>query len=91
MKNWNIFVKTAIIAFLVFGVVTTVRLNIEIGDFEDKVSSASETIEKLETDIDALTEKVEQKVDEEYIQKIARETLGYYKPSEIVFYNDTAR
>ena len=37
--------------------------------------------ERLQTELDA-------PVDDEYIEKVAKEKLGYRKPAEIIFYND---
>lgn len=91
MKNWNFFVKAAIIIFLIFGVVTTVQLGLQISDLEDKVEDASEQIAALSDDVDELLDEIDQPMDENYIKKIAREALNYHLPSEIVFYNDMAR
>ena len=91
MKNWNISVKIARIVFLLFGVITIVRLRVRIGDLEDSVAAARDEVESLSAQIEELTEEVEEPIDDEYIRKIAREILGYHLPSEIVFYNDTAR
>ena len=41
MKNWNFFIKLAVIFFIVFGAITIVRLSVQISDLESK-------IEKLE-------------------------------------------
>ncbi len=88
MKNWNFFVKLAVIFFIVFGVITIVRLRLQISGLEDNVESASAQIAELSDDIDALLEEIEEPVDEDYIKRVARDNLNYHLPNEIVFYND---
>ncbi len=90
MKNWNFFVKAALLVFLLFGVITIIQLGTQISDLEDKVADADQQIEALNTDIEELWAELDQPVDEEYMKKIAREALNYHLPSEIVFYNDLA-
>lgn len=90
MKNWNFFVKLAIIVFLVFGVVTSVELGIQISELEDKVTQSEEQIEVMNNEIEELFAEFDRPVDPDYIKKIARESLGYHLPAEIVFYNDMA-
>ncbi len=89
MKNWNFFVKLAVIFFIVFGVITIVRLRLQISGLEDNVESASAQIAELSDDIDALLEEIEEPVDEDYIKRVARDNLNYHLPNEIVFYNDS--
>lgn len=88
MKNWNFFVKLAVIFFVVFGVITIVRLRLQISGLEDNVESASAQIAELSDDIDALLEEIEEPVDEDYIKRVARDNLNYHLPNEIVFYSD---
>lgn len=88
MKNWNFFVKLAVIFFVVFGVITIVRLRLQISGLEDNVESASAQIAELSDDIDALLEEIEEPVDEDYIKRVARDNLNYHLPDEIVFYGD---
>ncbi len=90
MKNWNFSVKAAIIAFLIFGVVTAIQLNTEISELEDQIEVVSAQKEELNDDIDSLLDEIERPKDEAYIKRIAREALNYYMPNEIVFYNDIA-
>ena len=88
MKNWNFFIKLAVIFFIVFGAITIVRLSVQISDLESNVESAQTEIEELNEDLGALLEEIEEPVDEEYIMRIARENLNYHLPNEIIFYND---
>lgn len=91
MKNWNFFVKAAVIAFLIFGVVTTVQLGSQISELEGKVAVSEKQRDSLQAEVEELLDEIEQPVDAEYIKKIAREALNYHLPKEIVFYNDIAR
>jgi len=90
MKNWSFSVKVAIMIFLVFGIVTTIQLGTEISELEDQLAEANTQKEVLTEDIDSLLDQIERPKDEGYIKRIARESLNYYMPNEIVFYNDIA-
>ena len=90
MKNWSFSVKIAIMVFLVFGVVTTIQLGTEISELEDQFAYSNAQKEALTEDIDSLLDEIERPKDEEYIKRIARESLNYYMPNDIVFYNDIA-
>lgn len=88
MKNWNFFVKIAVIFFIIFGAITIVRLRIQISELEDNVESVSAQTAELNDDIDALLEEIEEPVDDDYIMRAARDNLNYHLPNEIVFFND---
>lgn len=90
MKNWSFSVKAAIMIFLIFGIVTTVQLATEISELEDQLAEINAQKEELTGDIDSLLDEIERPKDEEYIKRLARESLNYYMPNEIVFYNDIA-
>ena len=44
----------------------------------------------LEDDITELNIKLSTPISDEYIERVAREQLGYRMPGEIIFYNDIA-
>ena len=88
MKNWNFFIKLTVILFVIFGAVTIVRLRLQISGLEDNVESAGAEIESLNEDVEALLEEIEDPVDDDYITRIARDTLNYHLPNEIIFFNN---
>ncbi|MBQ7006272.1 MAG: septum formation initiator family protein [Oscillospiraceae bacterium] len=90
MKNWSFSVKLAVLAFLIFGVATTVQLSTEISEQEDKLVSMTERRDNLADEIDGLLDEIQRPKDEDFIKRLARESLNYYMPNEIVFYNDIA-
>lgn len=90
MKNWNFSVKAAIMVFLIFGIVTIIQLSTEISELQDKLTEIRAQKEELTGDIDSLIDEIERPKDEEYIKRLARQSLNYYMPNEIVFYNDIA-
>lgn len=90
MKNWNFSVKVAIMVFLVFGIVTTIQLGTEISELEDRLEGSNTQREELSEEIDSLLDEISRPKDEKYIKRIARESLNFYMPNDIVFFNDIA-
>lgn len=90
MKSWSFSVKAAILVFLIFGIVTTIQLATEISELESQLSDMTAQHEELSNDIDSLLDEIARPKDESFIKRIARESLNYYMPNEIVFYNDIA-
>ncbi|MCI8589806.1 MAG: hypothetical protein HFE77_03745 [Clostridiales bacterium] len=91
MKNWNFFMKIAVLVFLLFGIITTVQLNLQISELKKTATASRSEIDSLNDDIDELIDEIEQPIDENYIMKFARESLNYHLPSEIVYYNDMTK
>ena len=88
MKNWNFFMKIAVIVLMLFGIVTTIQLGIHISELQENVAEAQQRVDELNNQIGELVDEIEQPVDRDYIMKIARESLNYHLPNEIVYYND---
>ncbi|MBQ8697313.1 MAG: septum formation initiator family protein [Clostridia bacterium] len=90
MKSWSFSVKAAILVFLIFGIVTTIQLATEISELESQLADMNAQHEELSNDIDSLLDEIARPKDESFIKRIARESLNYYMPNEIVFFNDIA-
>ena len=86
----NLFVKAALAIFAVFAIITVMTLRSKLDDLEVQKK-------ELESQLEEYAEKVEKMLyelslsDEEYIEKYAREVLGYHKSGEIVFKNASDR
>ena len=84
----NVFIKAAILAVIVFCVVSIIRLRSDLHELQRNEEALlaqkiayEEEIEKLKADLAA-------DMDDDYIMRIAREKLNYYLPDEIIFFSD---
>lgn len=82
--NW--LVRLAVVFLLVFSVVTVITIQAELSELKTQKA-------ELEKQLDDYTEQVEKMRYElslsleEYIEKYAREVLGYHKNGEIIYKN----
>lgn len=85
-KKTNLFTKAALVFLAIFSVITVITLQARLNDLKEQKA-------ELEAQVEQYSEKVEKMryelslSDEEYIEKYAREVLGYHKNGEIVFKN----
>ena len=63
---------------------------LDMTDLYNTPGSADRVIAELGDNIEKLNIRIETPMTVENIEKIARETLGYRDPDEIIFYNDLA-
>lgn len=82
------FLRTLIFAFMIIGIVSVVKLQLEYNSLKARrdalaaeIQATTERIEMLETTLDT-------PFDDDYIIKIAREKLNLRLPEEIVYYNN---
>lgn len=79
------YLRVILIIVLVYFSVTFVRQQLSINEYNVKLKSVKEDISETKAKIDELKD-IETKVDDsEYIERIAREELGYVKPYEKIF------
>ena len=84
----TLFMKLALLAFVLFCLITILQLRMEFNELTEKGQLIREQIEKCEDHIEELNERLEEKFDEDYIEKVARDQMNYCKPDEMVIYND---
>ncbi len=89
--NWLLYI--AVVAFVIYIAVTIVDQNVriknakqELADLDDTISLQSIKIEELKGVADAV-EKNDLDSYADYIERIAREDLGYVKNGEVVYIN----
>lgn len=90
-QRLNIFVKVAIITFICFCIATIVGQQFEYNSLCETEDEINSHIEELRIDIEELEEMIDQPYDDEYVKKVARKSLGYHMPEEIIYYNDLAK
>lgn len=84
----SIFTRAALSLFAAFALITVITLRIKLNELKEQkaelevqLAEYSEKTEKLQYELSLS--------DEEYIEKYAREVLGYHKNGEIIFKNSS--
>lgn len=84
----SIIVKSAIILFAVFCVITVIRLQFKNNDIKSEIGEMNEKLEAAEKNLDDLKRQADEPYDEEYISGVAKEKIGLRYPDEVIFYNN---
>ena len=90
-RNTNVFVKAAVLVFIVFCTVTIVKMQFEFNTLKENKENVEAQIKAYELRIDELESRLEEQFDTAYIIRIARDKLNYRLPEEIIFYNDLTK
>ena len=79
----------AIIGFAFYAVITIINQNVQIADKKAELKDLQQQINVVEIETQYLKKVQEYKGDElsEYIEKIAKENLGYVSEGERIFIN----
>jgi len=88
MEKTNFLLKTAFVVFILFCLVTIVKLQFDFNELSDRRADLLLEVDAINERIAALQDTLNTPFDEEYIIKIAKEKLNMRLPEEIVFYND---
>ena len=92
MKNRsNIFVKTAVLVFVIFCSVTIIRMQFEFNELKEDKEQVEEQIRNYQLRIDELQAQLDEQFNTDYIMRVARDKLNYRLPDEIIFYNDLSK
>ncbi|MBR7184359.1 MAG: septum formation initiator family protein [Clostridia bacterium] len=84
----SMFVRLAVLAFLVCTLILAARLLMEYNDLREEAALLRAEIEESSLHIEALQDQLEAPFDDDYVIKIAKEKLNLSLPQEIIFYND---
>lgn len=90
-KHSNIFVKTAILVFVIFCSVTIIRMQFEFNELKENKEQVEEQIKNYQLKIDELQAQLDEQFNTDYIMRVARDKLNYRLPEEIIFYNDLSK
>lgn len=88
-SNSNLIVKFAVLCIIVILIFAVIKIQTELNELKSKKAELVKQIEDVEDTIEEVTIRLDTPVNDEYIERAAREFLGYGKPGEIVFYNAT--
>ncbi|HPE95126.1 MAG TPA: septum formation initiator family protein [Bacillota bacterium] len=86
----NIFVRLAVVAVVLFFIITVIDLRSQLNSLKDEKERLETTVIKLNDNIEEINAELDTPLTDEYIEKIARELYDYRDADEIIFYNDTA-
>ena len=88
MKNkTGLFSKLLIAFLLVFSLITIISLQTRLSELKEQKAELSVELERYSEDVAEMRYELSL-TKEEYIEKYAREVLGYHKNGEIVFKNN---
>ncbi len=86
----NLAVKAALGGILVVLFISVVNMQIHLKTLREDREKLESQIADLKDDIAETNYRLSEEVNAEYIERYAREKLGYRFPNEILFYNDIA-
>ena len=86
--NGNIMVKFAFLCVLVILVFAVVNMQMQLSELRESKKQLEDSLQRVTDVIEEATIRLNTPLSDEYIERGAREKLGYRKPGEIIFYND---
>ena len=86
--NGNIMVKFAFVCVLVILVFAVVNMQMQLSELRESKKQLEDSLQRVTDVIEEATIRLNTPLSDEYIERVAREKLGYSKPGEIIFYND---
>ena len=85
-KSRNFLLKIALCVFVVYVVGMLISLQAQISAKQQEYAQVQEDISSQQAENQEILDSLEQD-DEEYIERVAREKLGYAKPGDQIFVN----
>ena len=86
-KKSGLFSKIVIAFLLVFSLITIITLQTQLSDLKERKAELSAQLDEYSENVERMRYELSL-TKEEYIEKYAREVLGYHKNGEIVFKNN---
>lgn len=86
--NDNIMLKFAFVCVLVILVFAVVNMQMQLAELRESKKQLEDSLQRVTDVIEETTIRLNTPLSDEYIERVAREKLGYRKPGEIIFYND---
>ena len=83
----SLIIRTAFTLIFIFLLVSVINLQVEMNELRKERDAKMEKVQQMQDSIDELELRLAEPVNDEYIERIARE-LGYKKPNEIIFRNN---
>ena len=83
----NLVIRAAFTIIFIFLLISVINLQVEMNELRKERDARLVEVQRIQDSIDELELRISQPLDDEYIERVARE-LGYRKPNEIIFRND---
>ena len=88
IKRSNLIIRIAFVFIFVFLFVSVINLQVEIRNLRAERNERAEAIQSLQDEIDELELRISAPIDDAFMERVARERLGYRRQGEIIYYND---
>ncbi len=86
----NLIIRIAFTLVFIFLFVSVINLQVEMNDLRKIRDERVELVNELQDNVDELELRIAEPIDDEYIERVARDLLGLRKPNEIIFVNGIA-
>ena len=83
----SLIIRTAFTLIFIFLLVSVINLQVEMNELRKERDARLEQVQRLQDSIDELELRIAEPIDNEYIERVARE-LGYRKPNEVIYRNN---
>ncbi|MBO4453060.1 MAG: septum formation initiator family protein [Clostridia bacterium] len=90
IRRSNLIIRIAFVFIFVFLFISVINLQVEIRSLRTERDKRVEKVQKIQDSIDELELRIATPIDDDFIERIARDKLGYRKQGETIFYNDIA-
>ncbi len=80
-------IKISIIAFIIYFLFSFIKIEMQISEKKESLLSVQEDIKTIQSNNDKLSEILSSGEEFGYIERVAREKLGFLYPDERVFIN----
>lgn len=88
MKKSKFFIRIALVSATAFLLIYIISLQVQMRSLKKERDELNEVVESYKTSIAEMEHEL-LLPKEEYIEKYAREVLGYYKYSDLIFQEET--
>lgn len=86
-RKRSIILELAVVVVAVYFVASYVQIQVQINEASQKCDEVSAACDEQQMKNKELQRLLDSGSEEEYIERVAREQLGYVKPDEKVFYD----
>ena len=86
----NFIVRAAIAFMLILLVFAVINIQMKLNTLKQNRKALEAQVEEVVDIIDEINVRLDTPVTDEYIERVARDELGYRREGEIIFYNDMA-
>ncbi len=86
----NLVIRVAFTLIFIFLFVSVINLQVEMNELRAARDARIQKVQQLQDDVDELELRIAEPINDEVLERVARESLDYCKRNEIIFVNDIA-